>query len=672
MFKKILIANRGEIACRIIATAKRMGIHTVAVHSDIDRTALHVALADESVSLGGAAPRDSYLRAEAIIAAALQTGAQAIHPGYGFLSENADFADACAKAGLVFIGPPASAIRAMGLKDAAKRLMQDAGVPILPGYHDENQDEEVLLTAARRIGWPILIKAVAGGGGKGMRRVDHESEFLPALQAAQREGLSSFGDGRVLIEKYLTKPRHIEIQVFADSHGNAVYLHERDCSLQRRHQKVIEEAPAPGMPADMRRAMGEAACAAARAVGYAGAGTVEFIADVSDGLRADRFYFMEMNTRLQVEHPVTEMITGLDLVEWQIQVATGAALPLSQDKIPLNGHAFEARLYAEDPQRDFLPAIGQLDRLRFPLSNAQVRIDTGVREGDVVSPYYDPMIAKLIVWGHDRKTALARLAEALGECQIAGLSNNLTFLARTANHPEFIDADIDTGFIERNRRELIPEPAPLDRKAIALATLGVLLDRHMHAFEKIARSKDPTSPWNAVDGWRLNDEGREDMAFWHQGQLIPVHIIYDFASWRLQIEDFQIRAEGILDDQGWLRARLDGHSMRVGFHKKGHDITVFRGAEFSRMRLHDPIEVEESEDFRGDKVLSPMPGRIVRLLVEEGAQVAKNQPLAIIEAMKMEHTVSAPLAGTVESLYFIAGDQVEEGAELMKLTEAAP
>jgi acetyl-CoA carboxylase biotin carboxylase subunit len=468
MFGKLLIANRGEIAVRVLRTAKRMGAATVAVYSDADAGALHVALADEAVRIGPAPAAESYLKIDAIIAAAKQTGADAIHPGYGFLSEKAEFAEACAKAGIVFVGPPPSAIRAMGLKDRAKALMAKAGVPVVPGYLGDDQSTDHLAKEAGKIGYPVLIKAVAGGGGKGMRKVEAAGEFVSALEGAQREAKSAFGDDRVLIEKYVSRPRHIEVQVFGDSHGDAVYLFERDCSLQRRHQKVIEEAPAPGMSAAMRKQMGEAAVKAAKAVNYSGAGTVEFIADASDGLKADRFWFMEMNTRLQVEHPVTEAITGTDLVEWQLRVAAGEKLPKKQSELSIHGHAIEARLYAEDPQKGFLPSIGTLTHLKFP---DDVRVDSGVRRGDAVSIFYDPMIAKVIAHDETREGAAAKLARAMRHTEVAGVTTNAAFLARALAHPAFVSGDIDTAFIERHRANLIPAERHISDALLASAAI---------------------------------------------------------------------------------------------------------------------------------------------------------------------------------------------------------
>jgi 3-methylcrotonyl-CoA carboxylase alpha subunit len=665
MFRKILIANRGEIACRVIRTARRMGVSTVAVYSDADAASRHVAMADEAVRIGPAPVRESYLRADAIIAAAKATGAEAIHPGYGFLSENAEFADALATAGLVFIGPPASAIRAMGLKGAAKALMQEAKVPVVPGYHGDNQDYEFLLKEAERIGWPVLIKAVAGGGGKGMRRVDAASEFKAALAGAQREGANAFGNDRVLLEKYLVKPRHIEIQVFADRQGNAVHLFERDCSVQRRHQKVLEEAPAPDMPPAMRQAMGQAAVNAAKAIGYVGAGTVEFIADVSDGLKPDRFYFMEMNTRLQVEHPVTEMITGQDLVEWQLQVAAGGVLPLRQDELRIEGHAVEARIYAEDPNRNFLPSVGKLHRLRPPAENAHVRVDTGVREGDSVTPFYDPMIAKLIVWDQDRRSALRRLGQALAEYQIAGVTTNTAFLIALAGHPAFGAGDLDTGFIERFRADLIPPVSGADATALTLAALAVVLERRS---KRTAPAGDPWSPWAAVNGWRMNDQGYDELVFRDGENDITLRVEYAAeGAIRVHGPELSVLASGELGPDGSLEAVLDERRMKVGVVRLGADLVLLRPGHAQKLTLIDPRAAGDMDEVAGGALTAPMPGKVVQVLVAEGAEVEKGQALMVLEAMKMEHTIAAPARGKVAKLHFNAGDQVSEGATLLSL-----
>ncbi|MCW5731784.1 MAG: acetyl/propionyl/methylcrotonyl-CoA carboxylase subunit alpha [Alphaproteobacteria bacterium] len=665
LFRKILVANRGEIACRVMRTARRLGIATVAVYSDADAGAPHVRMADAAHRIGPPAPSESYLQAARVIEAARSSGAEAVHPGYGFLSENAAFAEACAEAGLVFIGPPPAAIRAMGLKGAAKALMEKAGVPVVPGYHGDDQSPELLAAEAARIGYPVLIKAVAGGGGKGMRRVDRPAEFAAALDGARREARGAFGDDKVLIEKYLVKPRHIEIQVFADMQGNAVHLFERDCSLQRRHQKVIEEAPAPGMPPAMREAMGRAAVAAARAIGYVGAGTVEFIADVAEGLRPDAFYFMEMNTRLQVEHPVTEMITGQDLVEWQIRVAAGQRLPLDQEALAIDGHAFEARVYAEDPARGFLPSIGRLLRLRPPAEGPHVRVDSGVVEGDSVTPHYDPMIAKLIVWDRDRASALRHLASALERFEVAGLTSNVDFLGAVARHPAFAAGDVDTGFIERHRGELLPEAAAPGQRALAVAAAGVLLERAQQARAQAARSGDPHSPWSEADGWRLNDLGRADLRFLSAEGEHGVSVHYLTRGWRFEIGGARLEVQAEMDGDGRLAVEIDGVRLSATLVRHGGELTLLMPGETARLSLFDPLAVTDDDEGAGDLVAAPMPGRIIQVLAAPGLDVAKGQPLLILEAMKMEHTIAAPRAGTIEKIAYAAGDQVAEGATLL-------
>ncbi|MBX3454073.1 MAG: acetyl/propionyl/methylcrotonyl-CoA carboxylase subunit alpha [Ferrovibrio sp.] len=667
MFRKILIANRGEIACRVIRTARSMGIATVAVYSDADAQARHVAMADSAIRIGPAPVSESYLRADTIIEAARASGAEAVHPGYGFLSENAEFAEALAAAGLVFIGPPASAIRAMGLKGAAKALMESAKVPVVPGYHGDNQDADFLLGQAEAIGWPVLIKAVAGGGGKGMRRVDKAADFAAALAGAQREGAGSFGNPKVLLEKYLVKPRHIEIQVFADSHGNAVHLFERDCSVQRRHQKVLEEAPAPDMPPAMRQAMGKAAVEAAKAIGYVGAGTVEFIADVADGLRPDRFYFMEMNTRLQVEHPVTEMITGQDLVAWQLRVAAGEPLPLQQSDLHIQGHAIEARIYAEDPAKGFLPSIGKLHQLRAPAEGPHVRVDTGVREGDSVTPFYDPMIAKLIVWDADRAAALRQLRRALGNYRIAGVATNIGFLLALAGHEAFAAADLDTGFIERFRADLLPDRKPADDQVIALAALGVVLQRRQAATDTARNSADRYSPWASADGWRLNDTGFDELHF-KDGEDDRICRVDYLAGGAIRIhgQAGAIEARGALTD-GSLDAVLNGQRSHAGLVRQGNDLTILCPGASHRLLLVAPRDAGDEDVGTGGALAAPMPGKIVQVLVAEGAAVAKGQALMVLEAMKMEHTIAAPAAGKVSKLHYAAGDQVVEGATLLAI-----
>ncbi|MEN2673038.1 acetyl/propionyl/methylcrotonyl-CoA carboxylase subunit alpha [Herbaspirillum huttiense] len=671
MFTKILIANRGEIACRVAATARRLGIATVAVYSDADAQAKHVAACDESVHLGPAPAKESYLCADKIIAAALATGAQAIHPGYGFLSENAGFAQACADAGLVFIGPPASAIDAMGSKSAAKALMEKAAVPLVPGYHGERQESDFLRAEADRIGYPVLLKASAGGGGKGMRVVERREDFEAALASCKREAISSFGDDRVLVEKYLTRPRHIEIQVFADGHGNCVYLFERDCSVQRRHQKVLEEAPAPGMSCGRRAAMGEAAVAAARAVGYVGAGTVEFIAN-QDG----SFYFMEMNTRLQVEHPVTEMITGLDLVEWQLRVASGEPLPLKQEQLRIHGHAIEARIYAENPEKGFLPSIGTLTRMRsapaveFTLAApgatqpAAVRIDAGVREGDAISPFYDPMIAKLIVWGADRDAALRNMARALAQYQVVGLATNIGFLQRLIAGQAFATADLDTGLIERHRDALFPAPAAPTADTLALATAALLQQEQRH--------QDSRDPWAQTSGWRLNTRLQRSLNFEDDSGNSEVRIDYagDGRQWQLQIGGNTHTLALHAANTDSVRISLDGRTLQADVAWEGEELHLFDGRSQHSLRLLDPMAHAGHAEAEGGRLTAPMPGKIVALLVDQGASVTQGTPLLIMEAMKMEHTIAAPSAGTVEALRYAVGDQVAEGAQLLDFKAA--
>jgi 3-methylcrotonyl-CoA carboxylase alpha subunit len=643
MFGKLLIANRGEIACRIARTARRLGIQTVAVYSDADANAAHVAACDEAVRVGGPLPIESYLRGDVILAAARSTGAAAIHPGYGFLSENAAFAAACAGAGVVFVGPSAAAIEAMGSKSAAKALMEMAGVPLTPGYHGERQEPDYLLAEARRIGFPVLIKAVAGGGGKGMRRVDAAEEFVAALASCRREAAASFKDDRVLVERYLTTARHIEVQVFGDTHGNIVYLFERDCSVQRRHQKVLEEAPAPGLTPERRRQMGEAAVAAARAVEYSGAGTVEFIV-APDGA----FFFMEMNTRLQVEHPVTEMISGLDLVEWQLRVAAGELLPLRQEQLCLDGHAIEARIYAEDPARDFLPSIGQIVHLATPRTNAALRIDTGVRLGDEITPYYDPMIAKLIVHGATRAAAIARMRDALAAYEIVGVQTNVEFLGRLMTAPAYANANLDTALIERERTHLFPVRAPAGRRAWELAAFAFAQTRRSASMIGLR----PGSPWASDDGWRL--VGR-------------AHCLWKFR------EGAEVRDVDVAFARDTVHVTMDGETRALtgvpaGAHVCGHSIHVFIAGEHRVFECVDPyLPAEEHAETHGG-LRAPMPGRILAIQVQPGEAVQRGAALIVMEAMKMEHTVVAPAAGTVERVLCAVGEQVREGAELLQIT----
>ena len=665
MFSKILIANRGEIACRVIKTARRLGIKTVAVYSDADRNARHVAMADEAVHIGPSAARESYLVADRIIDAARRTGAQAIHPGYGFLSENAGFADACAAAGIVFIGPPADSIRAMGSKSEAKKIMEKAKVPLVPGYHGDDQSPELLAAEAAKIGFPVLIKAAAGGGGKGMRVVESAEKFADALAGAKREAKASFADDHVLVEKYLTRPRHIEIQVFADA-SDCLYLFERDCSLQRRHQKVIEEAPAPGMDPARRKAMGEAAVAAAKAIGYRGAGTVEFIAD-QDGT----FFFMEMNTRLQVEHPVTEAITGQDLVEWQLIVAASGKMPLTQNELRIDGHAVEVRLYAEDPARNFLPSTGTLVRLKLPDEGAHVRVDTGVRQGDTVTPFYDPMIAKVIVHDRDRTSAMRRMAALMGETEVVGVTTNAGLLKALCSHPAFVGGEVDTGFIERHRATLFIKPAPAGDRAFAVATLARLLE--WQDTSKPAES-DPWSPWNKQNGFRLLDEGHEEVR-WKDGEREVVVIAWRLRNSGLRLELPEGPSEARVQrlEDGRLSIGLGADMFTAAVVRRtaldgGIDYTLFTDGESRRLRLVDPLDVTQYEATASadSMVRAPLPGKIIDLRVKAGDSVSKGQALLVLEAMKMEHTLAAPADGTVKSLRYAVGEQVPEGAELVE------
>lgn len=661
MFKKILIANRGEIACRVAATARRMAIQSVAVYSDADAGAKHVGFCDEAVHIGGSAPKDSYLRWERIIEAARATGAEAIHPGYGFLSENEEFAQACADAGLVFIGPPASAIKAMGLKAESKQLMEKAGVPLVPGYHGSDQDPALLKREADRIGYPVLIKASAGGGGKGMRAVDKTEDFDAALASCKREAINSFGDDAVLVEKYAQRPRHIEIQVFGDTHGNYVYLFERDCSVQRRHQKVLEEAPAPGMTEAMRKQMGEAAVAAARAVNYVGAGTVEFIVEQ----RADgsmNFFFMEMNTRLQVEHPVTEAITGLDLVEWQLRVASGEKLPLAQDQLRIHGHAIEARICAETPDNNFLPATGTLHVYKKPAHTAfergQVRVDDGVREGDSISPYYDSMVAKLIVHGATREEALARLDDALAQTRIVGLSTNVQFLRYVVRSPSFAKANLDTALIQREEAVLFrQEPVGL-AMAGAAAVAKALLDE---------RAMEGADPFSRRDGWRSHGvmERRFEFEFHGEPAKATLAYLHDGA---LRLTMGEVSGQLVFAEtaQG-IDVQFAGQRMTATVYAQGELDYVFTAKGATQILSIDLLAHAGEAQAEGGRLTAPMPGKVVSFAVKAGDKVSKGQPLAVMEAMKMEHTIAAPADGVVQELLYAPGDQVSEGSELLKI-----
>ena len=675
MFNKILIANRGEIACRVAATARRMAIKTVAVYSDADANAKHVSVCDEAVHIGGSSPKDSYLRWEKIIAAAQATGAQAIHPGYGFLSENEEFAQACSKAGLVFIGPPASAIKAMGLKAESKRLMALAGVPLVPGYHGAEQDAALLQREADAIGYPVLIKASAGGGGKGMRAVDKAEDFAAALASCQREAINSFGDDAVLIEKYVQRPRHIEIQVFGDTLGNYVYLFERDCSVQRRHQKVLEEAPAPGMTPALRKQMGEAAVAAARAVNYVGAGTVEFIVEQrSDG--SMNFFFMEMNTRLQVEHPITEAITGQDLVEWQLRVASGQPLPLLQEQLKISGHAIEARICAENPDKNFIPATGTLHVYELPDcvtfergnvgSSAVVRVDSGVRQGDAISPFYDSMVAKLIVHGDTRAQALARLDVALAQTHIVGLNTNVQFLRNVVQSRSFVEADLDTGLIPREEAVLFKQ----EKVGLALAVSGAIAHTLLQevALEAGLAAKSLwLDPWARRDGWRSHGPStrRFDFEFAGVVHVVQMTTLHDGA---LQLdvagasESFSFAAvtHGIDVHLGERRQILN-------VYKNGAAVHIFSAQGATHVTTIDALAHAGDNQTEGGRLTAPMPGKVVSFAVKAGDKVRTGQALAVLDAMKMEHTISAPADGVVAELLYAPGDQVPEGAELLKL-----
>lgn len=678
MFKKILIANRGEIACRVAATARRMGVKTVAVYSDADARAKHVAACDEAVHIGGSAPKDSYLRWERILEAAKATGAEAIHPGYGFLSENEDFANACAAAGLVFIGPPANAIRAMGLKAESKQLMEKAGVPLVPGYHGHDQNPELLQREADRIGYPVLIKASAGGGGKGMRLVEKSEDFAASLESCKREAINSFGNDAVLIEKYVLRPRHIEIQVFGDTQGNCVYLFERDCSVQRRHQKVLEEAPAPGMTAALRQKMGEAAVAAAKAVNYVGAGTVEFIVEQPGGYdqpEAMKFYFMEMNTRLQVEHPVTEAITGEDLVRWQLLVASGQPLPKAQSELRIQGHAIEARICAENPENNFLPATGHLAVYRKPECSSfeisDVRVDDGVREGDAISPFYDSMIAKLIVHGEDRAQALARLDAALAQTHIVGLTTNVQFLRQVVKSQAFSNALLDTALIEREREALFGKDFVGRDLAVAAAMAWQLQG------EQAAQGADPFS---RRDGWRMSGRYVRSFGFAYRGEDFTAGLAYGRGTqaaqtYQLGIGEGEGRSDAALQwralADGRLELGLDGRRTVVVVHAQGDQLSIFTEAGSTQITVVDQLAHAGDTGHEGGRLTAPMPGKVVSFTVKAGDKVSKGQPLAVMEAMKMEHTIAAPGDGVVLELLYVPGDQVSEGAELLRIEVAA-
>jgi 3-methylcrotonyl-CoA carboxylase alpha subunit len=671
MFDRLLIANRGEIACRVARAARRMGIHTIAVFSDADAGALHVAACDEAHRLGPAPPRESYLRGDRIIEIALASGAQAIHPGYGFLSENEAFATATTAAGLVFVGPPPAAIRAMGSKSESKGIMAKAGVRLVPGYHGVDQGDSLLAREADGIGYPVLIKASAGGGGKGMRIVLRSADFPAALASARREAKAGFGDDKMLLEKYLEEPRHIEMQVFADTHGHCVHLFERDCSVQRRHQKVLEEAPAPGMTLERRNEMGAAAVAAAQAIGYVGAGTVEFIVD-----KTGLFHFMEMNTRLQVEHPVTEMITGLDLVEWQLRVASGEPLPLTQDTVDFYGHAIEARIYAEDPERGFLPSIGRIAHLAVPPVSEFVRIDTGVRAGDEISQFYDPMIAKLVVWGEDREGALRRLRGALADYQVAGVTTNISFLQRIVAHSSFANARLDTGLIARYQAELLAPAAAPSAQTLAVAAVGEFLRLGDEGKQQASSSDDRYSPWHAIDPWWLNSASHAiSLTYSAQGLTHDVRLrvagdaIEISIAGAAGVADAKLAAAATASGDA-MAITLDGVRLTATVVPIGDQRYVFVDGQLQKFTLVDPLAHASVNEHRGGHLTAPMSGTIVAVLVKAGDAVDKGAPLIILEAMKMEHTITAPAAGTVGAVHYREGDQVSEGVALIDVDVA--
>jgi 3-methylcrotonyl-CoA carboxylase alpha subunit len=687
--EKVLVANRGEIACRIFRTTRRMGIVGVAVYSDADASARHVAVADESLHIGPSPSSESYLNVPAILAAATRCGADAIHPGYGFLSENADFAAACLAAGFIFIGPTEDTIRKMAEKDLAKALMEAAGVRVIPGHAGENQAPGALRAAGDQLGYPLLIKAIAGGGGRGMRAVHRADDFAAALEAAKREARSAFGDDRMLLERLLSPTRHIEVQLFGDAHGNLVHLFERDCSIQRRHQKIVEEAPAPGLSEELRSRLGAAAVTAGRAIGYRGAGTVEFLLDTaSDPARSagssesPSFYFMEMNTRLQVEHPVTEMVTGIDLVEWQIRVADGQPLPLRQDEIALRGHSIEVRVCAEDPAVDFLPTAGPIHYLAEPELGNDLRVETGVRQGDEVSVYYDSMLAKLVVWGEDRSVALGRLREALSQYQLAGVATNLSLLARIAHHPGFENGCVDNTFIEANAASLLGAGVTADSTVLVLASLDSVLSRARRSDARAVRNKDRHSPWNATDTWRLNSKIHDVLHFVAGGEERTTEVRWEGSRGVGDGYSMRVSGEEILTagrtlcwrefDSGRgvlhrFEATLAERTSVVVSVLYGAQLTLFFEGETFRLSAKDLASGNERVVTGEGVVVTPMPGKIIEVLVSEGDAVENGQPMIVLEAMKMEHSVRAGGDAIVESLNVAVGDQVDDGATLLVL-----
>jgi 3-methylcrotonyl-CoA carboxylase alpha subunit len=665
MFKKILIANRGEIACRVISTLKKMGITSVAVYSDADRDARHVKLADEAYHIGGSRPDESYLKADVLLALAKKVNVDAIHPAYGFLSENSSFARACPEAGIAFIGPSAESIEKMGAKDAAKALMETADVPVVPGYHGANQDPDYLQQQAEKVGFPLLIKAVSGGGGKGMRVVNNTTEFAELLDSVKREALNAFADDRVLLERYISKPRHIEFQVFGDSHENYVHLHERECSLQRRHQKIIEETPSPFLDEDTRQAMGVAAVNAARAISYLGAGTIEFI------VGEDRsFYFMEMNTRLQVEHPVTEMVTGQDLVEWQVRVAAGQALPLKQEQITSTGHSFETRLYAENPNNLFLPSTGKLHHLRFPTTDKNLRVETGVEQGDTISVFYDPMIAKLVVWGEDREVARERLLNALGESGIIGVENNIAFLETLATHPDFIENKIDTQYIDKKLDTLLTDSqVELPENVLLAATVSILLDGKQSVNDLAAISADGNSPWFDTTGWRPNGQSQRSLFFsYEEADEVEIKVTENANHFIFHLDnDLDVIAESIGNNV--IRLQINGSWERFITLRNEDMVLISWKNRWYALTEVNPFEPDLSTIGGASNIIAPMPGKLLKVLVANGDAVTEGQPLAIIEAMKMEHTLSAPFDGEVDQIFYAEEDFVEADASLITFKE---
>lgn len=669
LFNKILIANRGEIACRIAKTCKGLGIQTVAVYSDADQDALHVKVCDEARYIGKSEPKESYLQGQRMIEQAIAAGAQAIHPGYGFLSENASFAKACHNAGLIFIGPPLEAIESMGSKSAAKTLLKSAGVPLVPGYHGENQDLAFLHQQADEIGYPVLLKASAGGGGKGMRIVEKSADFMDAIASCKREAMNSFQDDKILIEKYLSRSRHIEVQVFSDQHDHHIYLFDRDCSVQRRHQKVIEEAPAPRVSPEIRLQMGQAAVNAAKAVNYTGAGTVEFIVEADESGQAGRFYFMEMNTRLQVEHPVTEMVTGLDLVEWQLRVAAGERLPLLQHELQLHGHAVEARIYAESPFHQFLPSIGTLHVLNLPpVLEKSLRIDAGVQAGDLISPFYDPMIAKLIVWGRDRSAAVAKMSAALAQVNIVGVASNVSFLTRLMNCESFSQARLDTALISKNKNHLLHQSPKINFSTLALLVAKQLIieKKQLQLF-----AKEPNSPWHAMDGWRMNTANVRSFTFLLSDTQEPFTLVLDYEKKVLQWGEVS-HAFAFSYEHDAIRIILGGiqaHAKVIQIPSKANTLNLFQGGELEEWLYRDPLAIRNQEKDRSGNLFAPMPGKVLSVTCQVGHFVKEGDPLMILEAMKMEFTISAPFAGAIAQIHFLEGQQVIEGCELISFVQ---